>query len=297
MRRLWLAALLLCAGCLEQIALRSVADSLSASGNGYARDDDPELVRDSIPVVIKLMEQLHEALPRHRALAVALTRTTTSYGVAFIADDADRLEDKDVEASRAVRARAKRMFLRARGYGLDAMELAVPGSRAALDGNDRDQRDRAIARAKKDDVPTLYWLAAAWGSAVANAKDDMRLVGDLPIVAALMKRALALDESYDEGAIHEFFITYDAAQGEGKAAAKKHFERALELSHNKKLGPYVTYAEAVCVDAQDKKEFVRLLDKVIAFDVDSDLDHRLVNILAQRRARWLKSRIADLFAD
>ncbi|HWE30930.1 MAG TPA: TRAP transporter TatT component family protein, partial [Polyangia bacterium] len=158
-------------------------------------------------------------------------------------------------------------------------------------------RAAAIARAKKEDVPTLYWLAAAWGSAVANAKDDMRLVGELPIVAALMKRALELDESYDEGAIHEFFITYDASQGDGKAAAKKHFERALELSHNKKLGPCVTYAEAVCVDSQDKKEFVRLLDKVLAFDVDSDRDHRLVNILAQRRARWLMSRIADLFAD
>jgi predicted anti-sigma-YlaC factor YlaD len=297
MRRLSLAALLLCAGCLKQIALGSVADSLSASGNGYARDDDPELVRDSIPVIIKLMEQIHEALPKHKELAVALTRTTTSYGVAFIAEDADRVEDKDVQAGKVLRTRAKRMFLRARGYGFDAMELAVPGSRAALLGVDRDKRAAVIAQAKKPDVPALYWLAAAWGEAIANAKDDMQLVGDLPVVAALMKRALSLDESWEEGAIHEFFITYDAAQGDGKAAAKKHFERALELSHNKKLSPYVTYAEAVCVDTQDKKEFVRLLDKVIAFEVDSDLDHRLVNIIAQRRARWLMSRIADLFAD
>jgi predicted anti-sigma-YlaC factor YlaD len=297
MRRLSLAALLLCAGCLKQIALGSVADSLSASGNGYARDDDPELVRDSIPVIIKLMEQIHEALPKHKELAVALTRTTTSYGVAFIAEDADRVEDKDVQAGKVLRARAKRMFLRARGYGLDAMELAVPGSRAALLGADRDKRAAAIAQAKKSDVPALYWLAAAWGSAVASAKDDMQLVGDLPVVAALMKRALLLDESWEEGAIHEFFITYDAGQGDGKAAAKKHFERALELSHNKKLSPYVSYAEAVSVDAQDKKEFVRLLEKVLAFDVDSDPDHRLVNILAQRRARWLMSRIPDLFAD
>jgi predicted anti-sigma-YlaC factor YlaD len=286
-----------CAGCLKQIALGSVADSLSAPGNSVARDDDPELVRDSIPVIIKLMEQIHEAVPKHRELAVALTRTTTSYGVAFIAEDADRAEDKDVQAGKILRTRAKRMFLRARGYGLDALELAIPGSRAAVDGNDREQRAAALAKAKKEDVPTLYWLAAAWGSAVANAKDDMRLVGELPIVAAIMKRALALDEAYDEGAIHEFFIPYDASQGDGKAAAKKHFERALELSHNKKLSPYVSYAEAVCVDAQDKKEFVRLLDKVIAFDVDSDPDHRLVNILAQRRAHWLKSRIADLFAE
>lgn len=297
MRRLSLAALLLCAGCLKQIALGSVADSLSASGNGYARDDDPELVRDSIPVIIKLMEQIHDALPKHEALTVALTRTTTSYGVAFIAEDADRVEEKDVQASKVLRSRAKRMFLRARGYGLDAMEQAIAGSRSVLTGTDRDKRATLLARTTSKDVPAMYWLAAAWGEAIANAKDDMQLVGDLPIVAQLMKRALQLDESWEEGAIHEFFITYDAAQGEGKAAAKKHFERAVELSHNKKLAPYVTYAEAVCVDSQDKKEFVRLLDKVLAFDVDSDPDHRLVNILAQRRARWLMSRIADLFAD
>src|SRR6185312_7364435 len=297
MRRLLLVFLLLSAGCLKKIALGSVADSLSASGNGYARDDDPELVRDSIPVIIKLMEQIHEALPNHQPLAVALTRTTTSYGVAFIAEDADRVEEKDVEAGRVLRTRAKRMFLRSRGYGFDAMELALPGSRAILTGSDRDKREALLARATKKDVPTLYWLGAAWGEAIANAKDDMQLVGDLPVVADLMKRALALDESWDEGSIHEFFITYDASQGDGKAAAKKHFERALELSHNKKLSPYVSYGEAVCVDAQDKKEFVRLLDKVLAFDVDSDPDHRLVNMIAQRRARWLMSRIQDLFAD
>ena len=297
MRRLSLAALLLCAGCLKQIALGSVADSLSASGSGYARDDDPDLVQDSLPVIIKLMEQIHEALPKHEALTVALTRTTTSYGVAFIAEDADRVEDKDVQAGKVLRNRARRMFLRARGYGLDAMDQAIPGARAILLGTDRDKRAMMLQRTTKKDVPAMYWLAAAWGEAIANAKDDMQLVGDLPIVAQLMKRALALDESWEEGAIHEFFITYDAAQGEGKAAAKKHFERAIELSHNKKLAPYVTYAEDVCVDSQDKKEFVRLLDKVLAFDVDSDPDHRLVNILAQRRARWLMSRIADLFAD
>ena len=164
-----------------------------------------------------------------------------------------------------LRTRAKRMFLRARGYGLDALELSLPGvPRGADAAAIATSARRCSARAKKSDVPTLYWLGAAWGSAIANAKDDMQLVGELPMVAALMKRALALDESYDEGAIHEFFITYDASQGDGKAAAKKHFERALELSHNKKLSPLVSYAEAVCVDAQDKKEFVRLLEQGVS---------------------------------
>lgn len=296
-RRLTLGCILLCAGCLKQIALTSVADSLSSSGNGYARDDDPELVRDSLPVVIKLMEQLHEALPKHQPLAVALTRTATSYAAAFVAPEADRVEEKDVEAARPLRRRAKLLFLRARTHGLDALELSVPGLRAALLGNDRGRRAALLAKTQKRDVPALYWTAAAWGSAIANGKDDLALVGELPQVAALMQRALDLDEAYDEGSIHEFFITWDASQGAGKAAARKHFLRALELGHNKKLSPYVSYAEAVSVDAQDKKQFVELLGKVLAFDVDSDPDHRLVNILAQRRARWLMSRVDDLFAE
>ena len=69
--------------------------------------------------------------------------------MAFIAEDADRVEDKDVQAGRVLRTRAKRMFLRARGYGLDAMELAVPGSRAALMGADRDKR-AAVHRAREE---------------------------------------------------------------------------------------------------------------------------------------------------
>ena len=283
-------------GCLKQIALGSVANALSASGNGFGRDDDPELIGESLPVIIKVMEQLHDSLPKHQELAVALTRATTSYGVAYIAEEADRVEEKDVQAARKIRLRARRMLLRARKYGLDALDISVPGLGAALLGNDRDKRAALLAKTKKGDVAALYWTSAAWGAAISNAKDDMELVGQLPQVNELAKRALALDETFEEGAVEELEINLSASQNDRKGA-KDHFDRALSLSHDKKLSPLVTYAEAVCVDAQDKKEFSRLLDKVLAFDVDSDPDHRLVNILSQRRARWLMSRIADLFAE
>lgn len=283
-------------GCLKKLALGSVADSLSGTGNGFGRDDDPELVRDSLPVVIKVMEQIHDGLPKHEPLAVSLTQAVTSYAVAFVAEEADRVEEKDVEAARTIRLRARKLLLRGRKYGLDALDVSVPGIGAALLGNDRELRARLLAKTKKSDVGALYWAGAAWGSAIANSKDDMELVGQLPQVAALMTRALEVDESYGEGSIHEFFITYAASQND-KKAAKEHFERAVQLSHEKKMSTLVTYAEAICVDAQDKKEFTRLLEKVIAFDVDSDLDHRLVNVLAQRRAKWLMSRVADLFAE
>ena len=51
------------------------------------------------------------------------------------------------------------------------------------------------------------------------------------------------------------------------------------------------------VDAQNKKEFKRLLKIVVDADVDQHPTYRLINILAHRRAEWLLSRIDELFAE
>jgi hypothetical protein len=289
----------LAAGCAH-VAAVAVADAVSGPGKVYARDDDPELVRAAIPVLLKTMEQLYESVPNHRGLLTSLVSTCTSLSAAWLTDDADRMQEQDVERARPLSLRARRMSLRGREYGLRGLELALPGARAALEGP-REKRAALLARAGVRDVPLLYWTAAAWGSAIAVSKGDMKLVGELPVVGELMQRALDLDETWNLGAIHEFFITYDAARGVGQGGgperARQHYLRARELSQNKKLSPIVSYVEAVTVDKQDKKEFTRLLGEVLAFDVDSALDYRLVNTLAQRRARWLLSRADDLFAE
>lgn len=116
-----------------------------------------------------------------------------------------------------------------------------------------------------------------------------------------MTRALQLDETWDRGSIHEFFVAYDATRdastGGGPAKSKEHLERARALAKNEKLGSLVSFAESVCVTQQDKAEFTRLLTQVIEFDVDLAPKDRLPNLLAQRRARWLLGRTADLFAE
>lgn len=289
-------------GCsLKQIAMRSLADAVAEPGGVYARDDDPELVRESLPTMLKVMEQLADGLPTHEGIRIGLARGFTSYAVGFVQEDADRLNEHDVQRARELYARSRRLTLRAYHYGLDGLEHAVPGMKRALVEGSREERAQALQRANKATVPLLYWTGAALGSAVSVSKDDMHLVGQLPVVADLMRRALALDEAYDEGAIHEFFIQYDAsqgaAQGGGPKEAKKHFDRAVELSKGKKLSPYVTWAEAIDVDQQNKKEFTDYLGKVLAYDVQADPEHRLVNVLAQSRARWLLSRTGDLFAE
>jgi predicted anti-sigma-YlaC factor YlaD len=131
------------------------------------------------------------------------------------------------------------------------------------------------------------------------AKDDPNIIGDLPIVEAVMERALALNESYDCGAIHGFFVSYEMSRlGEAKGNAenaRKHFKRAVDLSDNLNAGYYVALAEAIAIPLEDKEEFKSLLEKALRIDVDKKPEWRLSNIVFQRRARWLLSRIDRLF--
>jgi predicted anti-sigma-YlaC factor YlaD len=73
--------------------------------------------------------------------------------------------------------------------------------------------------------------------------------------------------------------------------------RAKELSQGMRVAPLVSYAETVSVSAQDRKEFRSLLEEAIAFDVDKAPDMRVANLISQRRAKWLLSRIDELFVE
>jgi predicted anti-sigma-YlaC factor YlaD len=285
------------AGC-RGAALSLAADAAAGTGTAYASDDDPELVRQAVPFGLKTMEGLLEEKPHHVKLLTSLAASFTQYAYAFVQADADQADlDGRLDAARAGRERAKKLFLRARGYGLRGLEERREGLASSLaEGKDV---AGALARAEKEDVELLYWTASAWALAISNGKGDMALVAELPVPAAMMERALALDEAYGEGALHEFFVSYDTArseaQGGGEERARAHYERALALSMNKKLGPHVAWAEGVLVRRQDRDGFTRVLEAVVRADPGEVPRHRLANILAQRRAKALLAHADDLF--
>jgi hypothetical protein len=115
----------------------------------------------------------------------------------------------------------------------------------------------------------------------------------------MMERALALDEAFDYGAIHTYFINYEMSRsggsGDPAARARQHFERAVALSGGQQAGPMVTFAEAVCVQKQDLKQFESLLKQAQAINPDAKPEWRLANLVMQRRAKWLLSRTDQLF--
>jgi predicted anti-sigma-YlaC factor YlaD len=303
--RLGLACLaLLASACsIRGYALRATADALSTTTGGYGEEEDPLLARDAAPFGLKTMESLLKSVPDHQGLHLALAGGFTQYAYAFPQQAADRAEDKNLKEAQAGWLRARRLYLRGRDYALGGLELRHKGLRAALRGGDAARRDAALQQTTKEDVPFLYWASASWGLAVATARDNPDLIGDLPAVEAMMDRALKLDEAWDEGSIHEFYVTYDASRtsGGGPASVKKHLDRAMQLGGGKRLGPLVSYAEGVLVAQQNKAEFQRVLQQVTAADALADdpawRRNRLANIINQERARWLLGRLDDLFAN
>jgi predicted anti-sigma-YlaC factor YlaD len=283
-------------GCsIRHYALNKVSDALAQSGSTFASDDDPDLVKAAAPFSLKLMESLLAENPRHTGLLTAAASGFTQYAYAFVQEDADEAEPVDLTAAEALKNRARRLYLRAQRYGLRALEVKHPGIGKSLMENPR----AAVLVAGKTDVPVLYWTAAAWASAISLSKDNPDLVGQIPAMEAMIDRALNLDETFGHGAIHTFMIAYEmsrpGAAGDPAQRARKHFERAMALSKETDASPLVSLAESVTIQQQNLKEFESLLDRALAINVDANPENRLVNMVMQRRARWLLSRKAELF--
>ena len=284
------------AGCsVRKVAAHTLAGAMTDSGEVFASDEDPELVAAALPFALKTMEGLLAQDPTNRDLLLATASGFTQYAYAFVEQPADLLEAEDFERAEAERQRALKLYLRARGYALRGLETTHPGIAERL------VSDPAAAAAEigRQDLELAYWTAASWGAAISAGKDRPELLADLPAVRALLERALALDESWGGGAIHEACISLEAATpaafGGSPERAREHFARAVELSGGLSAGPYVTLAEAVSVPAQDRAEFEELLGKAQAVDPDAAPELRLANVLAGRRAAWLLSRADELF--
>lgn len=295
-----IAASAFLSGCsVRQVAVNMVGDALASGGSVYESDADVALVGDALPFSIKLLDSLIVESPRHQGLLLTASRSYILYGYAYVQFDADRLASDDIDRANALRARAHGLYLRALDYALRGLELDSPGMRARL-AADPAQAVRAIGYANaKTEVALLYASAASLGLAISSARQDASMLARIPEVEALLGRALALDEAWNAGTLHEFAISWSAARPgiPDRAAIDKHYSRALELSQGRRAGVYVAYAEAMAVPTQNRAAFRSLLDRALAVDLEADPDSRLLNALAKRRAHWLLERIDYLFVE
>ena len=291
-----LLLMFLSTGCsIRRFAVNKIGDALASGGATYTSDDDLQLVGAALPFGLKLIESLLDESPKHKGLLITACEGFTTYAYVYVQQEAGMVAEQDLEQAREMRTRARRLYLRARAYGLRRLEASYKG---ITDRIARDPRS-ALSAVKKEDVPALYWNAAALGLGISVSKNDAEMLAHLPEVEAMLERALELDESWNEGALHAFQVTLASARPGQPDYPKirRHFDRALQLSGGSQAGLYVAYAEAASINKQDRSEFVSLLNKALAIDPDQYKDVRLANIVAQERARWLLERVDDLILD
>jgi hypothetical protein len=274
---LWLAA---CSP--KQMALNRMASALANSSSVYERDNDPEFVRLAAPSTLKTIEMLLSQSPDHLQLLLTACSGFTQYSYGFLHVESE-LKAKDAAAAADLRSRASRMYQRARGYCLHGLEVRRP--RLTVEAIARDP-EGALKQTTEDDVPWLYWTAAAWGADLSLAPNPLLRVAELRSVRALLGRAKALDETWQKGAIYEALIAFDglpALVGGSPAAARADCDRAIALAEGKSVFAYVAFAATV-TDPAEKR---RLLESAVAIDTATITTRRLTNLIAQRYARAL----------
>ena len=214
-----------------------------------------------------MYESLLKANPNHQGLLRTTGSLYVMYANAFVQKPAEILPRDQFEEKRSALERAGKMYLR----GLDLLYRSL--------------------ELKKDDVASLYWAAVAGVSSYGLNPFDLGLGGRVGEFLAHANRAYELDPDFNSGALDEFFLLFYAqipeSLGGDRSKAEFHFIKAIEKSKGLLASPYVSYAQAVSISAQDYDTFKTCLETALAIDTDAEPNNRLVNVISQKKARYL----------
>ncbi|MFP4067468.1 MAG: TRAP transporter TatT component family protein [Spirochaetaceae bacterium] len=291
--------ILLAGGCsINRMATRAVTDALSSGGDeadAFSGDDDPELVGDALPFVLKLYDTLLLDDPENEELLLSSAAAYVSYANAFLQTPATMLDQSEYERRERLVARAKKHYTRGRDRALSALDLRYPGFAEDV----RREDPVLLSETDEEDVAYLYWAAAGWLGAISADPFDMRLSLQANRAASLIDRAYELEPDFDDGAVHELYLSYYAGMPEGlggsREKARDHFEKAVDLAEGRKASPYVTLATAVAIPEQDVRLFVDLMERALSVDPDADPRYRLVNTIKQEQARFYLDNLDRFF--
>jgi hypothetical protein len=244
--------------------------------------DDPALVRDGAPAHMLLLEGLIEGDPENEGLLLAAARMYGAYATLFVEE----------------RERAGLMAEKAHGYAARALCQRRPEA-CAVDGLPFDEFTELVGTLEQQDLPALYVYAVTWvGRVQTSGPGDYNALADLPRIAVMMERVVALDEGYDHGQAHVYLGAMDcrlsATLGGHPEQGRVHFERAIALSNGRNLRAQVEFARRCARMTFDRELHDRLLNEVLAADPDEP-GLILSNVLAQQEAQILLDTSADYF--
>ncbi len=287
---------------IDSIASRIAPDGKS-SGNAagalaaFTSENDPELVGASFPIILKLIEAMMLESPENSSLAVTTGQLYVMYANVFVQGPAEMLPASMFKEQNEQYERAANFFRRGSAYALNGLELRYAGFRERVFG-EYTERAAALALTKEEDTAALFWAAAGALANFSLNPLDTDAVQAVEGSVEMMERAAELNAAYFDGLIIEtLFNFYSAApdfMGGGPEKAKAAFAQAIKLNGGS-ASLYTTYAKNICVPAQDTANFDWAIEKALAINPDNNPSTRLMTVVAQRRARWLRDNRGELF--
>lgn len=283
---------------VNKLAMNLIADALTGEGSSdvFTGDNDPQLVGDAIPFAIKMYEALLSQNPTHQGLINTTGSMFVMYANAFVQGPAEMLGQARFLERQAAMERAKNLYLRGFHILYGGLELKYPGF---SDAHKNGRLPEMLSRMRREDVPALYWSAAAGLSAFSLDPFDLDLGLRITEFYALVERAYELDPNFNQGALDEFLMIFHASVPAGMGSditmVETHFQRAIEKSSGLSAGAYVAYAQAVCIPNQNYAKFKEMLELALSIDVNINPSNRLVNIISQRKAQHLLDSASQFF--
>lgn len=267
----------LLAGCTTA---GDIADDL---GTAMAAQRDPQVVRDGGPAYLIMADALVRASPEEARPHLTAARLYGAYADAFVEDSERRLRLTQQALDYAARGLCLRFerLCEAHGMRFEAFRNAV-----------MTEVDNA------GDSDTLYRFATAWAGWIRARSDDYAALARLPHLEAALEHVLRLTPDIDHGNAHVYLGVLQSQRPESLGgrpeSARAHFERAIEISEGRNLMARTLYAEHYARLVFDRELHDRLLEEVLAADVQAG-ELTLSNTLAQERARELLAGADDYF--
>jgi len=243
---------------------------------------DIDLMRDSMPFGLYSISGLIDISPKNKEFLTNGAHGYFGYAFAFV-------EDENPE-------RAKRIYIKARDYGLRAIYKNKYHEILNAPANDFSSH---IQKIRKRDITPLFWTTLSWLSYIRLNLSDVKVFLELPKAEALANKLMELDENYFFASPHVIMACYYAAQpeitGGNPAKAKEHFEKAIKLSDEKFLMHYLYYAKFYAVRVQDRQLYIKLLKHVMNAPEDILDGYCSLTNICKAKAKIMLENVDDFF--
>ena len=251
-----------------------------------------EIAEFTLPLSFDTQKRKIQNNPSNQLFYLNASKSRITYAYGILMEKGDRLMYSDYYKSRDYYSKSLDLFVVSRNYLLNALDLKYEDFIQKM-------RNKEQISFEKEDIDYIYWLSGSLAGSIQASQGDPQYLIDLPNIKWLLENAIAIDPDWQKGALSAAMMSVYLNDLSGDKNAQKtalsFFDLAEKQSNGLNASIYVTLAENYAVSKQDKKLFIELLDKAINIDLKKDKSLKQANKLSQSRAKWLKSRVDDLF--